>query len=102
QYTKTYNSTNSNAFQGDGDNRGTTELYQGYYSSTNGNQFSLIAFDDAQIRSDLSGATIIKVELYLRNRHFYRNAGGDALIGTHNQSSVSGDHSVSQVLDDRM
>src|SRR5690606_33117207 len=82
QYVKTYTSTNSNAFQSDGTNRGTEELYQGYYSGTNGNQFSLIAFDDAQIRSDTSGATINKIELYLNNNHFYQNSGGDALIGT--------------------
>lgn len=102
QYTKTYSCIDSSSFQSDGDNRGVAECYQGYYSSTNGNQFSLIAFDYSQIQNDLSGSTIDKVELYLNNNHFYLNNGGEALIGTHNESSVSGDHPSSDVLDDRI
>lgn len=98
-YTKTYAASSSASFQSDGDNRGVASCYQGYYSSTNGNQFSLIGFPYATIQADLSGATITKTELYLNNNHFYSNSGGTAIIGTHNQTSVSGGHPSSQVND---
>jgi hypothetical protein len=98
-YTKTYAANGSASFQSDGDNRGISECYQGYYSGTNGNQFSMITFPYATIQSDLSGATITKTELYLNNNHFFSNSGGTAIIGTHNQTSASGNHSSSQVND---
>lgn len=98
-YTKTYAANGSASFQSDGDNRGVPSCYQGYYSGTNGNQFSMITFPYATIQADLSGATITKTELYLNNNHFYSNSGGTAIIGYHNQSSVSGNHSSSQVTD---
>lgn len=100
QYVKTYSATGSASYQSDGDNRGVSEIYQGYYSSTNGNGFSIITFPYSTIQSDLSGATIKKVELYLDNVHFYSNSGGSAIIGTHNQTSASGDHTSSQITDD--
>lgn len=97
QYVKTYSASSSASFQQDGTNRGVAECYQGRYSSTNGNQFSMIGFPYATIQSDLAGSTINKVELYLDNVHFYSNSGGEAIIGTHNQTSVSGNHSSSQI-----
>lgn len=99
QYVKTYACNESASYQEDGSNRGVASCYQGRYSSTNGNQFSMIGFDDATIRSNLSGATINKVELYLNNNHFYSNSGGNAVIGTHNQTTLSGTHSSSQIND---
>lgn len=98
-YTKTYAANGSASFQSNGTNRGIGECYQGYYSGTNGNQYSMIAFPYATIASDLSGSTITKTELYLNNNHFYSNSGGTAIIGTHNQTSVSGNHASSQVND---
>lgn len=98
-YTKTYSANGSASFQSDGDNRGVSSCYQGYYSGTNGNQFSMISFPYATIQADLAGATITKTELYLNNNHFFSNSGGTAIIGTHNQTSVSGNHSSSQVND---
>lgn len=99
QYVKTYSATASASFQSNGTNRGISECYQGQYSSTNGNQYSMIGFNDTQIRADTAGSTINKVELYLNNNHFYNNSGGIAVIGTHNQTSLSGSHSSSQVND---
>lgn len=99
QYVKTYACNESASYQEDGSNRGIADCYQGRYSATNGNQYSMIGFDDAQIRSDTSGATINKVELYLNNNHFYSNSGGNAVIGTHNQTTLSGSHSSSQIND---
>jgi hypothetical protein len=92
-YTKTYSANGSASFQSDGTNRSGFDgghCYQGYYSSTNGNQFSCITFPYTTISSDLSGATITKTEVYLSNLHWYNNSGGTAIIGYHNFSSVSG------------
>lgn len=100
QYVKTYAANESASYQQDGSNRGISECYQGRYSATNGNQYSMIGFDDALIRSDTAGSTINKVELYLNNNHFYSNSGGDAVIGTHNQTTLSGTHASSQITDD--
>jgi len=81
-YTKTYSSTWMSSF-GTGSGRRTDgRAYQGYYSSTNGSNYSKYGFP-SQIQSDLAGATIKKVELYLDNNHFYSNSGGNAIIGTH-------------------
>lgn len=91
QYVKTYSATWSESYQGDGTSRGSFDngdCFQGYYSGTNGNQFSLIGFNYAQIASDLSGATIKKTELYLDNSHWYNNSGGTAVIGYHNYTSA--------------
>lgn len=99
QYVKTYACSGSASYQQDGSNRSIGECYQGRYSATNGNQFSMMQFNDSQIRTDTSGATINKVELYLNNNHFFSNSGGNAVIGTHNQTSLSGSHSSSQVTD---
>lgn len=100
QYVKTYAADSSASFQGDGTNRGISECYQGRYSATNGNQYSMIGFNDTQIRSDTAGSTINKVELYLNNNHFYSNSGGNVVIGTHNQTTLSGSHSSSQINED--
>lgn len=101
-YTKTYTSTWTRSYQGDGSLRiSNGDIYQGYYSSTNGNQRSLIGFDDDQIRSDLSGATITKVEVRLDNTHFYNNSGGTAVLGTHDYGSAPSSWSGSRVNESR-
>jgi hypothetical protein len=97
-YTKTYTSTWTRSYQGDGDLRiSNGDMYQGRYSSTHGNQRSLIGFNDDQIRADLSGATIKKVEVRLDNTHFYNNSGGTAVLGTHNYGSAPGSWGDSRV-----
>lgn len=89
QYTKTYSANGSASYQGDDDIRsGIGECYQGQYSSTNGNQYSVILFPYSTIASDLSGATIKKVEVYLNNNHWYNNSGGTAVIGYHNSATT--------------
>lgn len=89
QYVKTYSASGSASYQGDDDIRsGIDECYQGQYSSTNGNQYSVILFPYSTIASDLSGATINKVEVYLNNNHWYNNSGGTAVIGYHNSATT--------------
>lgn len=101
-YTKTYTSTWTRSYQGDGSLRiSNGDIYQGQYSSTNGNQRSLIGFDDDTIRADLSGATITKVEVRLDNTHFYNNSGGTAVLGTHDYGSAPSSWSGSRVNESR-
>jgi hypothetical protein len=96
--TTTYTATGSATYQSDGTNRGDgTRMYQGQFDATNGNQFSMALFPYATMLSDLTDATIVSCELFLDNDHFYLNAGGNAIIGTHNQTSLSGSHVYSQV-----
>lgn len=97
QYVKTYAANWSASYQSDGSNRNIAECYQGYYSGTNGNQYSLIGLPYAQIQSDLSGATITKTEIYLNNNHFYSNSGGTAYVGTHSYATEPGTASLSNV-----
>ncbi len=100
QYTKTYSCLDSASFDSSGNNRSgfdSGHCFQGYYSATNGNQFSLITFPYSSIASDLSGATIDKVEVYLDNIHWYNNSGGTAIIGTHTYATVTGDANYANV-----
>lgn len=98
-YTKTYSASWSSSHQGDGTNRNVSSCYQGYYSSTNGNQYSLVGLPYATIQSDLSGATITKTEIYLNNNHFYSNSGGTGYVGTHTYSSAPSTASLSNVTE---
>lgn len=96
--TTTYTATGTATYQSDGTNRSDgTRMYQGYFDSTNGNQFSMALFPYTTMVTDLTDATIDSCELFLDNDHFYLNAGGNAIIGTHNQTSLSGSHVYSQV-----
>ncbi|MCH0562135.1 hypothetical protein [Streptomyces sp. MUM 2J] len=87
-YTKTYNASWSGSYA----NRGSYNSYygnkclQGYYSSTNGMQASLIGFPSA-LATDLSGATIQKAEIYLYFDHWYYNSGGKAVVKAHKHTS---------------
>lgn len=88
KYTKTYACSWSGSYA----NRGAynsyygSSCYQGYYSRTNGVQAALIGFPPS-LGSDLSGATILKAELYLYYDHWYSNAGGKAVIKAHSHTS---------------
>lgn len=102
-YTKTYSTTSTHVFQGDGSNRdayASGHIYQGQYSSTNGNQFSILNFDYTTIASDLSGATITKTEVYLDNVGWYYNSGGTAIIGYASAAAGSGNYTYSNVTSD--
>ncbi|MGW0562962.1 hypothetical protein ACWDZ4_20640 [Streptomyces sp. NPDC003016] len=88
RYTKTYAATWSGSYA----NRGSyssfygSSCYQGYYSSTNGTQASLIGFSSA-LGTDLFGAVIQKAEVYLYFDHWHANAGGKAVIKAHSHTS---------------
>lgn len=99
-HTTTYNCNASDTYQQGGSNRGLTECYQGYYSSNNGNQWSLIGFPTATIQSDLSGATVTKTELFLTNIHWYFSSGGTAIVGYSSQAPQSGSGTYGDVTSD--
>ncbi|SEE84050.1 hypothetical protein SAMN05216483_6737 [Streptomyces sp. 2131.1] len=86
--TKTYACSWSGSYAGRGSYNSyyKNSCYQGYYSSTNGTQASLIGFPSS-LSSDLSGATINKAEVYLYFDHWYANAGGKAVIKAHSHAS---------------
>lgn len=102
QYVKTYNSTWSRSWDDNGSRVHSTngELVQGYYDSSTGNRLSWIGFPFSQIQSDLAGATVKKVELYLYYDHWYNNAGGTAVIGYHSSTATSAP-SFNQALDNQ-
>ncbi|MFF0754418.1 hypothetical protein [Streptomyces sp. NPDC004267] len=87
-YTKTYQASWSGSYA----NRAGYNSYygnkmlQGYVSSTNGMQASLVGFP-AALSTDLAGATINKAEIYLYFEHWYNNAGGTAVIKAHKHAS---------------
>lgn len=68
-------------------------MYQGRFTPADkfsddfGRQRSMIGFNHSDIRSKTNGAKIIKVEMYLRSKHFWNTTGGDAVIGYHNSST---------------
>ncbi|UTN93030.1 minor tail protein [Streptomyces phage Marky] len=87
---KTYNATDGRAFGGNGTSvHSETQMYQGYYSSTWGNNKSIIMFNSATIAADLVGKTITGVTLKFKTQFSYYNAGLTAVIGTHNTSGTT-------------
>lgn len=101
-YTKYYDSTWTGSYQGDGDRRyANGDMYQGQYSSTQGNQRSLIGFNYSQIQSDLSGATITGCWITLKNTHFYNNSGGTLVLGTHSYTALPSTWSGGSVNESR-
>ncbi|MFZ3475364.1 hypothetical protein ACODT3_42330 [Streptomyces sp. 4.24] len=94
QYEKYY----AAAWSGSYANRGAYNSYynnqclQGYYSSNNGMQASLVGFP-AALNSDLAGAAIQQVQLYLYFPHWYNNSGGTAVVRVHGHGSRPGSFS---------
>ncbi|MET8696810.1 hypothetical protein ABZV65_30220, partial [Streptomyces bauhiniae] len=88
QYIKYYNASWSGSYinRGSYDSYHGSQCFQGYYSSTNGMQASLIGFPSS-LGTDLSGATIQKAEVYLYYDHWFSNAGGKAVIKAHSFTS---------------
>lgn len=59
----------------------------GYYGDL-GIQKGIIGFNATDMRNNLAGAKIQKVELFLRSAHFWYYSGGIASIGYHNFDSA--------------
>jgi len=105
QFTKSYAATWSGSYSSA---NGYISYYgndadQGNYSGQPyGNMRSLVGFNSSQIRNDLNGATINKITLTAYAFHWYSNAGGTAVIGTHDYTSRPGTWSDGRVDQDRM
>lgn len=100
-YTKTYDATWYQTYKGDNTQKTDTTANQGQYSSSDGNQRSLVGFDYSTIQSDLNGATIQSIKLTAYAEHWYLNAGGTAVIGTHNYTSKPSTWADSRVNQNR-
>ncbi len=104
-YTKVYYPEWSRSYAGDNNYRENNavndRMYQGRYDSNYGQQKSLIGFDGNVIQSNLVGAVIKKVEVFLYAAHWY-NDYGTALIGTHNISSAPGSWNDGNVNQNRV
>lgn len=91
-YDKTYSATWTQSYTGGGAQRPDSggKAYQGYtsYWPGGGTQRSLIGFDDATIRSDIAGATIQSIDVFLYFEHWNNGSGGSAGIGTHGNAAA--------------
>ncbi|MFJ8247274.1 hypothetical protein [Peribacillus asahii] len=89
KYTKTWEANWTQAYSESGakrtDYRG-SKLCQGRYASDPwGILRSLAGFPD--MATELAGAKILDVKIYLHNEHWYYSAGGKAVIGYHSHGS---------------
>lgn len=90
-YRKTYHATWSRSFQGDGSVRSTSSMYFGYYpSGYNGRQKSMFGLPYSDIQTDLAGASIKKVEIFLDMIHSYSHAGVTVYFGGHSNAGAPG------------
>ncbi|MCY7948673.1 hypothetical protein P8891_06015 [Bacillus atrophaeus] len=89
KYTKTWEATWTQTYRESGTKRTdyrSEKICQGrYVVEPWGIMKSLIGFPD--MNTTLSGSKIEDVKIYLRNEHWYYQAGGKAVIGYHNHSS---------------
>lgn len=104
-HTSTYKATWSGSYDGDNGPRSGGDgnlCYQGYVSSTHGNQRSLVGFDYAAIQSALSGATVKSCKLTFKVNHAYWNDGATVRVGTHNYTSEPGSWNGANVNESRI
>lgn len=92
EYTTTYDATWSRCWN----SGGAYEVYstngdmrQGYWADTGSNMLSWIGFNHAQIATDLTGATVLKVEVYLYFPYWENTDGGHATLGYHWSTATS-------------
>lgn len=78
------------------------DCYQGVVSGGNGNERSLIGFDDGYVRGQLTGVTVTNAYVWLYFKHWYRNSGGTAIIGTHDYGARPGTWASSHVSSNRV
>jgi len=90
RYTETWHSTWTQTY-GENDSKRTdyraNMVCQGKYDNIWGIQKSLVGFNNT-FQSKLSGAKIVKVEVYLQAEHWYYTTGGKVVIGAHNHAST--------------
>lgn len=100
QYQAVYEAIDSATYDQAGNNLSSvygTLMAQGAESSTYGNRYSMAAFPYATIQSDLMGVSIFKTEVLVTNQQSYQYFGTLVKIGTHNQTTVAGNHLSSEI-----
>lgn len=104
-YTRQYAATWSGTYGYNGGNEYDswygTEAHQGQYDG--GNKKSLIggfntSTNGTSMASDLSGATAIAARIRLTYFHWWSNAGGTAVVGTHGHTTLPGTFSAATNL----
>ena len=95
KYTKQWGYSDVESYQSNGAvsiaTNHSTYGYQGNGSAVGnpgGDHHSIWRFNDADIRANLAGATILESYVYVDNVHCYLNSGVTARIGTHNLTSM--------------
>ncbi|MEN8649126.1 hypothetical protein ABCR94_00360 [Streptomyces sp. 21So2-11] len=71
------------------------QMVGGYFSANNGTQAALVGFGGS-LASDLSGAKLLKVEVYLYANHWYYASGGTTVLKVHNHASRPAKFSADQ------
>lgn len=100
-YTKTYSGNWSQTYNESGSSKSGDTVDQGDFGDSAGNRRGLIGFPYSSIMSDLSGATVTSIKLTLYAEHWYFDAGGTAVLGTHDYTSKPGTWADSRVNQNR-
>jgi hypothetical protein len=90
-FTTEYTATGSASYGGNNaqwTSVGAFDCYQGKLNSTDGRTKSLVLFDSAKIRTDLTGATVTACHLTFSVHYAYFSAGMDVRIAAHNNSTI--------------
>jgi hypothetical protein len=65
-----------------------SQLYYGRWSATHQERRVMFGFNTSSMQSTLSGATIISVQMRVKNLHSYQNSGVDIYWGAHDEPSL--------------
>jgi hypothetical protein len=76
---------------------GGDELDYGYRSAVHGERRLMIGFDDAQIRTDLTGAAIKRVEFKAQNVYSFSPRGVEIIWGGHKSSTAPAAYAATRV-----
>lgn len=90
-YVSTYAATWTQSYKENNSPRtDTNDLYYGYADSFNGRGKSLIGFNWSAIKTQLTGSTVTKVEIYFHQIHSWWNWGAYVRFGIHNNNGQPG------------
>ena len=92
RFTKNYTPTWSASWDRYGKFSGSANaMYQGQYDyNSGGYEYSKWGFNSSQIRSDLTGATVVSVKWRMKNLHSYYGTGLTVMLGLHNNTTEPG------------
>jgi hypothetical protein len=100
--TRTFSATAGRSYGSDGSKHSDSQMYQGYYSGTWGNNRSAIMFDYTAIQAALAGKTVTGCKITFRVQFSYYNSGVAAVIGTHNTATTGRPATWANVLGEKV